>query len=110
MKLQQTSLNGLALAVSAFFVNWARYQAQYGHAPWKKGLFNLFTTWIIHYFALGLICGGVILVKHWTDGLFLPDKAEESHQTHDLIISVSQVMFVAALLFIVLSYMGPVGR
>ena len=111
MRLDQTTLNAIAMGVSAFFVSWARYLAQYGYAPWKSGVSSLFTAWIIHYFALAFVCIGVILVKYYTDKFLLPNvpkgRSLSDIEMSGTIIFVAQVSFVAAVIFIALSIMGP---
>jgi hypothetical protein len=90
----------LLLVMTALVVCYVRHLVQYGRRPWAAGLGLFLASWFVHYLAVLLVCGLVLVMSLKSDPFFLPGRPERTmdERMDDTTVHVCITLFVAAVL------------
>jgi hypothetical protein len=90
----------ILLVATALVVCYVRHIVQYGRRPWAAGLGLFLASWFVHYLAVLLMCGLVLLVSLKSDSFFLPSRPERTvgERIEDTAVQVCITLVVAAVL------------
>jgi hypothetical protein len=90
----------LLLVITALVVCYVRHLVQYGRRPWAEGLGSFLVSWLLHYFAVAIVCFLVLAISAKTDPFFWPGRPKRTmdERVHDTIVQVCITLFTTAVL------------
>ncbi len=98
VRLSMEGRRNLLLIPTGLVVCYVRYIVQYGHRPWASGLLSFLASWLVHYFAVAIVCFLVLAIFIKTDPFFFPGRSERTMnaRVHETIVQVCITLFAVA--------------